>query len=225
MTKVAYVIKAAQKVEIANFLLALLYDLATGNTRGILIGDDVSRGAESSNISSLGPISAMMQFCDQLKAEPWSVRHPCWLPTLLLQNYNIRCQAYLTELGQEVKKIEYVNGVVYAGTRRSLNSEQRRALPKKYDLLSQMIESHAVLMSLVFAERCTMWLTEATLYITEEVRSLSDSNANAFPPSTSNLVMDGLKYIRSASGASTKWTKTYTERIRIQIDFVSAGSP
>lgn len=110
-SKISIVVKAPQKVEIANYLLSMTYNFATGWTTGFLCGDGAVRPRSFDNVYGW----QLEQIVALIKASAAWWDHPLLLPAALSRNHSIRLGFRIDTFGDRLTGLEDELGVTIAG--------------------------------------------------------------------------------------------------------------
>ena len=150
------VVRATQKVEIANWTLSLRHDLETGWTYAFLCGEGVihDRPVDAVYGSHRGQLLALIR--DGIRE--WD--NPLFLPCCLLQCYTWRLETRSAKSNRDMNDVESEIGVTYAAGS-GLDGE-RDIWPRNLDPRRATIALHSLLPQLVYLARCCQWLREYT---------------------------------------------------------------
>jgi hypothetical protein len=152
--KLRLVVKAAQKVEIANYLLSLTHEFSSGCTSAFLCGDGVVKQR---------PIDVqygeqLQQLTSAIVAHPGLWADPLSLPCGLMHNYALRLQTRDRFIRDEVARLEFTLGVTNAG--RVWQDTERNDWPNDIDPKNTTILLHSVAKEIVYLRADCKWLQD-----------------------------------------------------------------
>lgn len=157
--RIRIVAKACQKAEIANYLLSLSHNVATGWTEALICGD----GAIFNRPEDARYGRQMEQIVTSLIASPAMWDNPLFLPCVLLENYTerIHIRAGVTE--NEVTDLENNLGVTYTG-RAGLNVDRDR-WPYDIDPKESTVDLHSMLPQIFYLSSCCRWVRDYVQFL------------------------------------------------------------
>ena len=146
------VVKACQKVEVANYLLSLSFDVATGWTHAFICGYGVLRARQVDNEYGF----QLDQLRDAITASPEAWCNPLFLPFILLHNYTQRIEVAADFIDMATIKLEFKLGATqFAKARLDMNREKWL---RSIDPQEATIELHSMLPQANFLAGSCKWL-------------------------------------------------------------------
>ncbi|KAK2794834.1 hypothetical protein FQN51_000657 [Onygenales sp. PD_10] len=118
LRRIAFLIRAPQKYQVANYGLAVSYDFKTRFATGILHGTGVVQGGDDFHLWQKCPSAELLEL---IKEIPDLSAEPLFLPTLLLQHHLHRARHFCTiQLVEEYDAIQRRLGMSRAGRLRRM---------------------------------------------------------------------------------------------------------
>lgn len=168
LRRIHVVIKAAQKVEVANYLLSLSFDATSGWTDALICGDGVVRKREQDRDHG----SQTKQLINAITASPQAWCNPLFLSYILLQNYAQRLEVSADILDRATLKLESKLGVTRVHENRK--NMDRETWLQSIDPMQMTIELHTLLPHVGFMANCCRWLQNDARFLLgleEELRA------------------------------------------------------
>lgn len=230
MKRIETLIKAAQKVDIANCLLRLSHEVSTGSTTAFILEDGVTTspifrtleaampGAllRSSSIAQSRQIKALIE----ATASFWA--HPMLLPVLLLQNHFFRAEAFSSFLDDAVLELEHVIGVSFPSRSGAPVQGHSRG-----DLLDMTTHMHATMVQILFVTRVCHWencYAAFLLKIHDEVANLIAFDESPSTEELSAELREAIEYSTSSITNHGDFVRTLKDRVQSQLEVVRTSS-
>lgn len=153
ITRLSVVVKANQKVEVANYLLSLTHDFITGWTTAFICGDGVIKLRECDRIYG----SQLLQIIGLVKSSTRLSTHPLFLPTALLHVYHQRTEKRTCTLDYQLIELENELGVTFAGGAGWSVDEPQDNWPEYIDVKNTTIGLHSTTPQILFMQRACDW--------------------------------------------------------------------
>ena len=153
-------VKVPQKIQIANYVLSLSYNLSTGWTTAFIHGDHVLAASHSEEDKS-STISEQIRALIAATSALWA--HPLLLPTILLKNYKNRSEVFTRMLDDQVVSLEHSIGVTFAGRLSAV--PQLPKVPSRGDMRKLTMGTHTVLTDIIFVSRVVAFNSKAAAYL------------------------------------------------------------
>jgi hypothetical protein len=221
------VIKVPQKIQVANYVLALSHHLSTGTTTALIngycamtmrkyqtgemrvfLGDEHSE--QSRHIRS------------QIQANPTLWTHPMFLPVVVLENHIHRVESFSIKLEDRVLELERSTGVVFAGRlggrkHASVKQHTRRDIRK----LTQ--DMHSTLSEIIIFSSAASWDVNCALALRkwcEEIVDLVPQDRWRFTIQGSMELAEVVEHLVSTSKDMSEYIVTLKERVQSQVTVV-----
>ena len=209
------VIKATQKVEIANSLLSLSHNFETKWTTALLCGEGVV--LRQTLDSQYGHRLASILALTQSSVELWT--HPLLLPTALLRDCCRRTETSRDVLGDMLVELENDIGVTFAGQARHDRSLEN--WPADINIKSATIGLHSTGAQIVFVSYVCGWACDCARFLLD----LSVEIEERFPSlkRTSMVIQEYLAHELSSMSNIDRFMNGYKERVQAQINVVGSA--
>ena len=229
--RVNIVIKAAQKADIANYLLSMSYDFATNFTTALLIGFGVTTHSEfydllESSADDITLVSKDARQPVQIKAMIDSAAlfwdHPTILPTLILQNHAARSDAFSTFLGGNVLNVEHSVGVAFPYRKVGMDSATFTARTRE-ELYEFTARIHANMVQIMFVMHVYDWASgccEFILNLHDEILAQLHRSSPRLEPLSAEL-RDTIEHTSASTKCLKHFMATLKDRAQSQLDVVS----
>lgn len=219
--------KVPQKIQVANYVLALSHDLSTGVTTALINGycamtmrkyltDEIRNfvGNEHSNQS--------YHILSQIQANPLSWTHPMLLPTILLETHMQRAQNFARNLEDQVMGIERSTGVVFAGRL----GGQAKPPPKEHtrrntQKLTQ--DMHTTLSDIIMFSTSTTWDLDFAPVLLKWCKDVADVIPQTRWHSTiqgTRALCEVLEHMVGMSKSMCDFITTLKEKVQSQVTVV-----
>ena len=205
--RVRIVIKAAQKIEIANYLLSACHEFSTGLTTALTIGGGATKCSPFyHNLSELfedcnpGSLSARQssQLNALLEDLAGCCRRPMTLPVALLQHYATRSRAFSTYVSQNIFELEHDVGLAFSNQTGAIKSHDRAQLYRfTATTHSTMVQIHFAMHAYHWATSCGRFLTKLHYNIIQHIPA-DDTNSRQQLERTSTELEDALRHMASS---------------------------
>ena len=164
------VVKATQKVEIANYLLSLCYDTSTGWTYAFICGDGVLYPRREDR--SYGYQED--QLLDSILGSPSLWDNPLFIPHVLMQNYMERLNISARSVDIDMIALENELAVTHAGG--AGRSVDMARWPQDVNPKDVTIALHSLLPHIDFMSNCCGWLQRYSWFL---LKAIADFQENA----------------------------------------------
>jgi hypothetical protein len=228
--RIETLIKAAQKVDIANCLLSLSHEVSTGSTTAFILGDGVTTspifrtieaarpGAllRSSSTAQSRPIKALIE----ATASFWA--HPMLLPVLLLQNHFFRAEAFSSFLDDAVLELEHVIGVAFPSKSGAPVQDHSRG-----DLLDMTTHMHATMVQILLVTRiCHSENCYAAFLLKthDEVANLMAFDGSPSTEEISAELREAIEYSTSSITNHGDFVRALKDCVQSQLEVVRTSS-
>jgi hypothetical protein len=210
-TKLRIVVKAAQKVEVANYLLSLTYDFSTRWTTAIICGDGVVSARPRD--SPYG--QQLQQLVNAISINPSLWTDPLFLPSVLLHNYAYRTQIRADVTDEDVRDVEGMLGVMSAG--RTFAERDIVNWPSDIDPKATAIRLHSVAPQIIFMRSSCKWLQGYLTFLRAAVNELDSGKPGATDFRDSNRnISESLEYASSWIDGIETIFNSLQERMELQ---------
>ena len=219
--------KVPQKIQVANYVLALSHDLSTGVTTAFINGycamtmrkyltDEIRHfvGNEHSVQSQ--------HILSEIKTNPVFWTHPMFLPTILLETHIQRVQSFSETLEDQVMEIERSTGVVFAGRL----GGQTQHPPKEHtrrDTHKLTQDMHTTLSNIIIFSCTTSWDMDFApvlhKWCKEVAKSIPESRWRSTIQGTRALG-EALEHMVGTSKSNSTYITTLKERVQSQVTVV-----
>lgn len=229
--QVNIIIKAAQKVDIANYALSLSYDLSARLTTAILVGHGVVSSsplyhytdvrADDPTLKSF-EASQSTQMMTLIGAAASSWAHPMLLPIILFQNHSFRAEAFKRYLDESVLKLEHSVGVAFPHHNTSDDSSPF-AENSRSRLYGYTKEMHANMVQILFLTHVYQWASDCSAFLLntfDEMVNLIPLNSSGLSEQSSREMRDALEYTALSTKNIQDSVRTLKERAQSQLEVV-----
>ncbi|CAF9936666.1 hypothetical protein IMSHALPRED_010847 [Imshaugia aleurites] len=213
------VIKVAQKVQIANYVLSMSHHLCTGWTTALIHGNRVALTSDRQE-ETVPSISKQIRAL--IVATPTLWAHPLLLPNILLKNYMNRAEVFAWTLDDQVVGLEDSIGVTFSGRlRRDVSTApQNIELPNRSDMRKLTMRTHTVLTEIIFFSRVVTFNRDCAAYLLKT----GDEMSHRIPPQrraslfhASRELQGTAKYMEFSSTSMQGLASNLKERVLSQI--------
>jgi hypothetical protein len=253
LEKIAFTIKAPQKMPIANYCLALSHNSSTKVTTAFIHGSFLhtvlptmrlsifsrslthSTARRPHDYTSFRPpddspeITQSSHLISRLRSSISHWEHPALLPIILVENYISRSNLFAWDLDDQVVALERQTGVVFAGrlASASIGNIDPEKIPKNTirDLTRDM---HTLLTQIIFFERVVAWMVDCAAFLEKAVRELDATEVEGRERNewrrANREILEMLESIRADATSLCGLQKSLKERVQSQIGVV-CGTP
>lgn len=226
------VIKVPQKIQVANYVLALSHDLSTGATTALINGycAMTMRKYQTDEMRTFigDEHSVQSQYIrSQIQANPLLWTHPMLLPVVLLENHMERAKAFTVKLEDRVLELERSTGVVFAGRLGGREKKGARHHTRR-DMRKLTQDMHTTLSEIIIFSSATSWDVNCALAFREWCQDMPDLIPQQRWRSTiqgSRELAEMVDHLVGVSKDRDKYVETLKERVQSQITVVSAELP
>ena len=217
INRLSIVVKANQKVEIANYLLSLTHDFVTGWTTAFICGDGVIqlRGCDRTYGSQL------LQIVDLVKSSTGLSTHPLFLPTALLHVYYQRTAKRTRTLEYQLIELENELGVTFAGGAGLNLDEPQENWPEYIDVKKSTIGLHSTMPQIIFMQRVCEWARGYVNFILKLEEKISKDSTLKIDDTLSRELREAIMFVASSLEAIHGFFRTLQERAQTQLGVVS----
>ncbi len=217
ITRLAIVVKANQKVEIANYLLSLTHDFVTGWTTAFICGDGVIQLRRCDG--AIG--SQLLQIVGLLKSSIGLSTHPLFLPTVLLHVYYQRTATRTRTLEHQLVKLENELGVTFAGAAGLNRDRPQENWPEYIDVKKATIGLHSTMPQIIFMQRVCDWARGYGDFILKLEEKISTDATLKIDDTVSRELREAVMFVASSLEAIHGFFRTLQERAQAQLGVVS----
>ena len=213
--RVDFVVKAWQKVEVANYLLSLSHHLPTGVTTAFICGDGAMEARSYDREAIFDHILALIRSSPSL----WT--NPMFLPTVLLQNHWRRTEHLSRSLEAEVIRMEGMMGVSCAGG--TAQMQAATDWPMNIDVRAATIGVHTAITQTIFVGRLCGWSCKFAAFLLKtnrELRRIDRGGASALTEKTSRQLLETIGYVDDAIDNTAQYVQGMKERVHAQANVV-----
>lgn len=213
--RLSIVIKAHQKVQVANYLLSLSHDIKSGWTYAFLCGDGAIKNRKTVPKDPYG--LQLDQIVNLIKSTVRFWNDPMLLPAILLKNYCQRTEKYIELLQDTLALSEEELGVTTAGGVRSnptLRPEDVKVKQITFDLHRTMAEA-------IFMGAVCEWARQYGKFILEVDDRLYPNDTPESKQAKSTELRDSILHVTSTLEGVYLRCNTFKERAQTQINVVS----
>ena len=216
MSQLSLVVKATQKVEIANYLLSMSHDFTTGWTTAFICGDGAikPRNCDVTYGNQLPQIVTMITSSTGL----WS--HPTFLPTLLLGNYCQRIEIRTRTLEKALLKLETGLGVTIAGGA-GIGAIPQENWPENINVKETTIGLHSTMAKIIFMLRTCDWARRYSSFLKELDDDLTKDQSLKLDKGAGNELRERIIFVTSSLDGMRDFFSALQERAQTQINVVS----
>ncbi|TVY51394.1 hypothetical protein LCER1_G005876 [Lachnellula cervina] len=229
LEKISFLLKAPQKMPIANYLLALSHNISTGMTTALIHEAPIvyttqrrHRDYHRFNIHVHDKkITQSSQIISRLQSSISQWANPMLLPIILMENHMIRSRLFAHDLDDQVVALERQTGVVFAG--RSVRPKELAIQPEqipKVSIRKLTQDMHTLLTEIIFYERVLEWSFDCADSLQKCTRELSKST---LPESRTGLyesnrdILETIEYLAASRKSMSNFQRTSKERVQSQI--------
>ena len=213
--RVNIVVKACQKVEVANYLLSFSHHLPTGVTTAFICGDGAMEPRDFDQEPQFDHILTLIRSSVSL----WT--HPMFLPTVLLQNHWRRTENRSNSLGDAVPELEGNMGVSSAAT--TAHIEAAADWPMNIDVRRMTILLHTTMRHIISMEGVCAWSCKFAAFLLEtnkELQRIYPRSRSALMERASRQLLETLSYVDDASNKHQRYLQVMKERVHAQVSVV-----
>lgn len=245
LESIGLVLKAAQKMPIANYLLALSHNISTGITTAFIHGAflhvtlptiksslyeapiDYSAERRHRDYHQLQlptrdeRATQSARIVSYLRSSLSQWNNPMLLPMILLENYMMRSDLFAHDLGDQIVGLERQTGVVFAG--RTVNSHELAIEPEqipKGGIRKLTQDMHTLLAEIIYYERCVEWSLDCTGFLENCTRELSKSTLpddKKYLKNETQEVLETIEYLAASAKSMCGFQRALKERVHSQI--------
>jgi hypothetical protein len=212
--RVSIVMKAHQKVEVANYLLSLTHDFKSGWTTGFLCGDGAIGHREPHRQYGL----QLQQIVDLITSTVHLWNDPILLPAILLQNYSQRTEARTLTLQAELKYSESLLGVTSAGGVKPIRTKK---WPADVDIKQITTDLHTTMTQTVFICGVCEWARQYGKFVLDQEDEIHGNSSPKSGQARSTELRDSILHVTSSLEGVYIRCNTFRERAQTQINVVS----
>ena len=254
LQRIAFAIKAPQKMPIANYCLALSQDSSTKVTTGIIHGAFLDTVLPTMRLSILSQplsyaplrrhqdytsfrvpddpleITQSSHFISRLRCSIAYWGHPILLPIILLENYMQRSNLFAWDLGDQVVALERQTGVVFAG--RTVFENEGNIDPEKIprDKIRTLTrDMHTLITEIIFFERVVTWMVDCVGFLEKSGREIDTAEVEGQDKNArrreNREILEMLECIRADALCLCGYQKSLKERMQNQINVVCCHCP
>lgn len=218
ISRISVVIKANQKVEIANYLLSLTHDFGTGWTNALICGDGAIQLRDCDRVYG----SQLQQMVDMIKSSTDLWHHPLLVPAILLQNYDQRLEVRTRTLERELIDSEDNLGVTFAGGA-GLSVGPQKNWPEHVNVKKTTIRLHSTMAQIIFLGHTCDWALRCGAFILDLDDKLCHDLSSGIDEATSRDLRESIRYVTSSLQSIGGFFLSLLERARTQTNVVSAS--
>ena len=208
------VVKAAQKVEVGNYLLSMSFDVSTGWTNALICGYGVVH--ERTQDKEFGP--QMKQLVDAITASSVAWDNPLILPFIILENYNQRVEISADLIDIDMVKLENKLGATFAGEA-GLSLEREKWL-QTVDPKEMIVELHSVLPQANFMSNCCKWLREYCTFLQKLETQMQGNSAFEGHDRVFADLRESISLLASVLSGSDRHFEIVRERASLQVNLL-----
>jgi len=227
---------------VANYLLSLSHDIATGFTTAIIFGSHIHTPLIKLNkrcLSASLPLphepqyqnllqTALVQSTEiisRIRSSPALWTAPLLLPTILLDNYITRADLFAWNLDDQVVALERQTGVVFTG--RNVKMEEHDI--KSTEIPKQIIEKltremHTLHTRIIFYQRIVEWSAECAKFLENcenDFRGLTEFEIRGRGwKRVSRELLESIEFLQTSAKQMCGQQGGLKQRIQSQIDVV-----
>lgn len=213
--RVNIIIKACQKVEVANYLLSLSHHLPTGVTTAFICGDGAMNPRDFDQEPQFDHILALMRSSASL----WT--HPMFLPTVLLHNHWRRLENWSNSLEDDVIGLETAMGVSFAGA--TAHMQAAADWPLNIDVRGMAVLIHTTMTQTIYVGEVCGWGRQFAAFLLEtdkEFQRVLPRSWSSPMLSASRQLLETLSYVDDASNNNKQFVKSMEVRVQAQVSVV-----
>jgi len=252
MRRPGFILKAPQKMRIANYLLALSHNISTGVTTALIHGSRLHTVLPTVKSSPLEApdaytaerqrrdyhplnidvhdekITQSSQIISRLRSSIGQWANPMLLPTILIENHMIRSGLFAHGLDDRVIALERQTGVVFAG--RIVNPKELAIQPgdiAKVSIRKLTQDMHTLLTEIIFYERVVEWSFDCADSLEKCSKELSKSllpNNRESLYENNRELLETIEYLAASRKSMSGFQRTSKERVQSQIEVVGYPS-
>lgn len=219
--------KVPQKIQVANYVLALSHDLLTGVTTALVNGycAMTMRKYLTNEIRHFVGDEHSVQsqhIVSEIKANPVFWTHPMFLPTILLATHVQRVVSFAETLEDQVMEIERSTGVVFAG-RLGGGTQHPQKEHTRRDTRKLTQDMHTTLSNILLFSTSTSWDMDFApvlhRWCKEVAKSIPESRWRSTIQGTRALG-EALEHMIGISKSNSTYNTTMKERVQSQVNVV-----
>lgn len=213
--RVDFVVKAWQKVEVANYLLSLSHHIPTGVTTAFICGDGAMEVRNYDGEAQFDHILALIRSSPSL----WT--NPMFLPTVLLQNHWRRTEHLSRSLEAKVISLEGMMGVSFAGGTALMQAAND--WPMNIDVRTATVGLHTTMTQTIFAGRVCGWSSRFAAFLlktNKELQRIDHGGRSVMVENTSRQLLETIGYVDDAIDGTTHYVQAMKERVHAQANVV-----
>jgi hypothetical protein len=159
---VKILIKAAQKADIANYVLSLSYDYTTCLTKAIILGTGAVASPHQAMVEDLLSLSRHIRSLLKDSFSIWA--HPMLVPAILLENHSLRAEDFVYLVGADVLALEHEIGESFPHISHRADAPLQ-AVHSRNDLHSMTTRMHANMVQILFVNRVYNWANQCSDFL------------------------------------------------------------
>ncbi|KAH8685378.1 hypothetical protein BGZ60DRAFT_522672 [Tricladium varicosporioides] len=240
---ISIVMKVAQKMPIANYLLALSYNTTTRVTSALIYGAFLHSPLPTMTFSLLSrplitsPLRQRQDYHHHMPPTPTSNKfdmtqssqiidhlcssfsywdHPMLLPITVLENYQIRSNLFAWDLDDQVVALELQTGVVFTG--RTVQTKEATIQPEdfpreKIRLLTK--DMHSLLAEIIYFERVVEWTVDCVAFLIKTQEAIT----RLIPAEerAGQEIIEAMESLGANAKSHTRFQRALKERVQSQI--------
>jgi hypothetical protein len=227
---------------IANYILAMSHDIATGMTTALIHGTFLNFALPTMKCSLVEAprdqdfhvtthdkqATQSSQIISRLRCSASDWANPILLPIVLLENYQIRSHLFAHDLADKVVELERQTGVVFAG--RTVNPSEFDIHPEnipKVGIRKLTQDIHTLLTEIIFYERVAEWSFDCAIFLEKSTTQLRNC---LLPENKKKLVgetretLETIEYLTASCKSMVGFQRSAKERVQSQIGVVGCPS-
>ncbi|KAL9621094.1 MAG: hypothetical protein Q9160_004479 [Pyrenula sp. 1 TL-2023] len=214
LNRVNVLVKAAQKVHVANYVLSLSHQVSDASTTALIMGTELLKTPPPryALVDDSRKFEHLLNLI-QNAARFWT--HPMLLPTIILQNHSHRAEKYTYSLGQEVLNIEHQTGVAFPT---HMVQQQKRSKEHLYAMTKQL---HANMVQIIFTNRIYSWEIQYVAFLQKTHGELAEYLQML---GIHQELQECIEHIASVVTELADFARILKERTQSQLDIV-CGMP
>lgn len=210
---VKILVKAAQKVHVANYILSLSYQARTASTTALIMGTELLK-TPPPRYAFVDDIRKAEHLLELIRNAPRFWTHPMLLPTILLQNHSARAEKYTYNLGQEVLNLEHQAGVAFPD---QMLRQRERSQMQLYAMTKHL---HANMVQILFMNRIYNWEIQYATFLQKTHNELTGLSEHLEKQGFHQELQECIEHITSVVTELADFARILKERTQSQLDIV-----